>query len=78
MKNGLLTALLLIIAVPLSANSGSDNPLVNNINKTAELRFGTDDRPVMTAVRLPANENIVLDGFLNDAAWQSAPAATAS
>lgn len=49
---------------------------VGFVTTPPEYRQGTDSNPTMDAVRISSNNEVRLDGFLDEAAWKTAPIAT--
>lgn len=46
-----------------------------SLNPKTDYRFGNEESPTMDAIRISGNE-IILDGFLDESIWQTAPVAT--
>ena len=75
--------ILTIIILCISFNSGyAQRPVEQSAeikiktDSSKDIRPGTAENPVMSAVRLPEGASISLDGFLDEEVWQMAPVAT--
>ncbi len=75
-KTGLLLCLTLCWTTGSLAQPQHNHYSHANPNPASPIRMGTDANPVMTAVRLSDPSLLEFDGFLNDAVWADAPAAT--
>jgi hypothetical protein len=76
MKTGFLVLLMLFWTAASLARQQENQPLSNHPNRSVDIRLGTNQNPVMTAVRISDASVLEMDGFLHEDAWAGAPAAT--
>ncbi len=72
-----LLALILLCTTASAQESVVHERDTNTVSGASrDIRVGTANNPVMTAVRLEENEFITIDGFLDEESWEKAPVAT--
>ncbi|TVP98908.1 MAG: hypothetical protein EA359_17685 [Balneolaceae bacterium] len=78
MKYHLVYIILFICCCTAVAQGPVEQIAETNIktNSPLDIRPGTAENPVMTALRLTENNSISIDGFLNEEVWLQAPVAT--